>query len=79
MAKLMDESRKQELIRKIVQVCASCTHGKGQGRTMICDRKKNLCHSKRVRRWLDEMKTLDGKSHDRHGKARDTVGRGLKS
>ena len=53
--KLTRETR-VELTRKILQVCASCDHAKWQGGTMVCDRKKSQCHSKRVRKWLKELK-----------------------
>jgi len=26
----------------------------------LCDRRKSECHRKRVRRWLDEIKRLEG-------------------
>jgi hypothetical protein len=54
-----DDDEKNELIRKIVQVCASCGHFKGQGKAAECDRKKSLCHSKRVRRWLGKIEKID--------------------
>lgn len=52
-------SEKDELLRKVMQVCASCPHAKWQGGTMTCDRKKSQCHSKRVRKWLEELKSLE--------------------
>lgn len=41
-----------ELVRKILQVCASCPHLR---KDASCDRKKSQCHSKRVRRWMKEL------------------------
>jgi len=51
--------QKEDLTRKILQVCVSCPHAKWQGRTLTCDRKKSQCHSKRVKRWLAEIKRLE--------------------
>jgi hypothetical protein len=48
-----------ELTRLILQVCASCGHGKWQGGAITYDRKKSQCHSKRVRKWLEEIKRLE--------------------
>ena len=50
---------RDELTRKVLQVCASCSHAKWQGGAMTCDRKKSQCHSGRVRRWLAEIKRLE--------------------
>jgi len=53
------EVTKNELARKVLQVCASCPHGKWQGGVMTCDRKRSQCHSGRVRRWMEEIKRLE--------------------
>ena len=47
---------KNELIRKILQVCAACPHLKPDA---SCDRKKSQCHSKRVRAWLKKIEELE--------------------
>jgi hypothetical protein len=47
---------KNELVRKILQVCAACPHLKADA---ACDRKKSQCHSKRVRQWLKELERLE--------------------
>ncbi len=49
-----------ELTRKIMQVCFSCGHAKWWYGEFHCDRKKSQCHSKRVRKWLEEIKQLEG-------------------
>jgi len=54
------EARRRELEGKIVAVCTGCPHSKWVGGRFECDRKRSQCHSKRVRRWLDEIKTLEG-------------------
>ncbi len=51
---------KNELLRKILQVCAACKYAKWQSGKFTCGRKKSQCHSKRVRRRLEEIKRLDG-------------------
>ena len=57
----MRDERIAELEGKIVAVCASgCPHAKWVGGWFECDRKRSQCHSKRVRRWLDEIKKLEG-------------------
>jgi len=48
-----------ELTREIVRVCARCPHMTYISGHMECDRKKSQCHSKRVRKWLDEIKKLE--------------------
>lgn len=50
---------RNELIRKILQVCGACSHGQGKGRGLICDRKRSQCHSKQVRKWLKEIERLE--------------------
>ena len=57
-----DESRIRELEAKIVAVCVNCPHAKWTVGRFECDRKRSQCHSKRVRRWLDEIKRLEGES-----------------
>lgn len=51
--------RIQELQNKIVSVCMRCPHAKWVGGHFECDRKRSQCHSKRARRWLDEIKKLE--------------------
>jgi hypothetical protein len=50
----------EELESKIVSVCLQCPHRKAwmAGR-FECTVKQSHCHSKRVRRWLDEIKRLE--------------------
>ena len=48
---------REELSKKILQVCAHCRHFKWK--TMQCDRQRSQCHSRRVRRWLKELKELE--------------------
>lgn len=50
----------RELEGKIVATCINnrCPHLKWLGGAR-CDRKRSECHSKRVRRWLDEIKKLE--------------------
>lgn len=57
---------KNELVRKILQVCGACSHGQGKGRGLVCDRKKSLCHSKKVRQWLKEIKQLEVKQRGKN-------------
>ena len=47
------------LVAKIVAVCVHCDHAKFVAGRFECDRKRSQCHSKRVRRWLDEIKELE--------------------
>ena len=56
----MTQERIQELQTKIFSVCASCPHVKWVTGRLECDRKRSQCHSKRVIRWLDEIKKLEG-------------------
>ena len=51
---------RNDLIRKIVQVCATCSNGQGKGRGLVCNRKRG-CHSKRVTKWLKELQEIDSK------------------
>ena len=55
------KSERNELVRKILQICGPCSHGQGKGRGLICDRKKSLCYSKRVSKWLKEIEKLERK------------------
>ena len=48
---------RNELIRKILQVCSSCCHLKSRY-PFECDRRKSLCHSKRVQKWLKELEAI---------------------
>jgi len=47
---------RNELVRKILKVCASCPHFR---KDASCDRKKSQCHSVRVRKWLARIKELE--------------------
>ena len=52
--------RIRELEGKIVAVCISgCPHAKWQTGKFHCQVSRRHCHSKRVRRWLDEIKKLE--------------------
>lgn len=57
----MRDERIAELENKIVAVCLQCPHSKKwmAGR-FECTVKRSHCHSVRVRRWLDEIKRLEG-------------------
>ena len=57
---MSQEERIRELEGKIVTVCIQCPHAKWAFGWYECDRKRSQCHSKRVRRWLDEIKGLEG-------------------
>ena len=50
------EDRISELEGKIVAVCMTCGHSKFVTGRFECTVKRSHCHSKRVRRWLDEIK-----------------------
>lgn len=50
--------QENELIRKIVQVCATCPHLMSRG-GWHCDRRKSQCHSKRVQKWLGLIDELE--------------------
>ena len=52
------QQHQEELAAKIIQVCAQCGHGKWVMGHLECDRSRSQCHSKRVLRWLDEIKRL---------------------
>ena len=54
------EAQISELEGKIVTVCMQCPHSKFVTGHFECDRKRSQCHSKRVLRWLDEIKRLEG-------------------
>jgi hypothetical protein len=49
--------QREELSKKTLQVCAHCRHFKWK--TMQCDRQRSQCHSRRVRRWLEELGELE--------------------
>ena len=51
--------RIEELERKIFQVCSSCSHFRWVTGRFECTVKRSHCHSKRVRRWLDEIEKLE--------------------
>jgi hypothetical protein len=67
-----EKQKRNELVRRILQLCGACSHGQGKGRGLICDRKKSQCHSKRVRKWLEEIDFLEVKQHEdkRKGKSK---------
>jgi len=58
---MMKEAKIEELEGKIVAVCLMCPHAKHflAGRFQ-CKVGWGHCHSKRVRRWLEEIKRLEG-------------------
>ena len=62
--KMSKAAQIRELEGKIVTVCVQCPHAHFAGGTYRCDRKRSQCHSKRVLRWLDEIKKLGGESED---------------
>jgi hypothetical protein len=66
------KDEKNELVRKILQVCGTCSHGQGPGRGLVCSQKGGQCHSKRVQRWLKEIKELEVKQYEdkRKGKSK---------
>lgn len=66
--KLMIQERIDELERRIFQVCASCEHNKWVTGHFECDRKRSQCHSKRVLRWLDEIKRLEAGNEGNNAK-----------
>ena len=49
----------KELEGKIVAVCIQCSHMKRVGKEFICSVKRSHCHSKRVTKWLGEIKKLE--------------------
>ena len=48
------------LERKIVAICIQCDHMKRVGKEFKCSVKRSHCHSKRVQKWLAEIKELEG-------------------
>lgn len=54
------EERIKELEGKVVAVCMTCSHSKWVTGRFECTVSRRHCHSKRVRRWLDEIKKLEG-------------------
>lgn len=54
------EERIRELEGKIVTICVQCPHAHFACGRYECDRKRSQCHSKRVIRWLAEIKKLEG-------------------
>ena len=54
-----EHERIKELEGKIVAVCMSCPHSKWVTGRFECKVSRRHCHSKRVRRWLDEIKMLE--------------------
>lgn len=53
---------KNELVRKILQVCATCSHGQGKGRGIVCDQYPGKCHSKKVKQWVKRIEEItDGR------------------
>jgi len=56
----MDEQdRITELGAKILAICAHCSHAKWLGGSLQCSVKRSHYHSKRVRRWLDQIVMLE--------------------
>ena len=53
------EDQLAELENKIVAVCMRCPHSRFVTGRFECTVKGSHCHSKRVRRWLDEIKKLE--------------------
>ena len=59
------EYNKQERIRELEQMIAGycissdCDHLRFVTGRFECDRKRSQCHSKKARRWLDEIKKLE--------------------
>lgn len=63
---MTNQERVRELEGRIVAVCVTgCPHAKFSGGSWSCDRKRSQCHSKRVRRWLAEIKKLEGENAKR--------------
>lgn len=56
-----NEERIHELERKIATVCARCPDAKWLIGRFQCTVGMRHCHSRRVRRWLDEIKKLEGR------------------
>jgi len=58
------EYNKQERIRELEQmiasVCIKCPHARFATGHFECKVGRRHCHSVRVRRWLDEIKKLEG-------------------
>lgn len=50
-------ARAQELEHKIAQVCVRCP--RMRQRTLVCDRSRGGCTSRRVKRWLRELEELE--------------------
>ena len=57
--KISIEDRISELEGKIVAVCMRCPHSRFVVGRFECTVKRSHCHSKRVRRWLGEIKKLE--------------------
>lgn len=57
-----NEERIRELERKIAGYCVSsnCPHREWLIGRFQCTVGRRRCHSRRVRRWLDEIKKLEG-------------------
>jgi hypothetical protein len=56
---MKEVSHKQELIRWIMQSCASCPHLRSQGRTIGCSRAIGKCPRRKVRKWRKELEKLE--------------------
>lgn len=50
----------QELEQRIAAVCVKCPHMKRQIGMWRCEQPRRVCHSKRVKQWLRELKKLEG-------------------
>ena len=63
--------RIRELEGKIVAVCITCPHAKKwMAGHFECKVGRRRCHSRRVRRWLDEIKSLEGGESESRGQGR---------
>jgi len=51
--------RIRELEGKVVAVCMACPHAKWITGRFECKFGRHRCHSKRVKKWLDEIKRLE--------------------
>ncbi|MBA7546723.1 hypothetical protein ES705_39118 [subsurface metagenome] len=57
--KLSKEDRISELENKIAAVCIRCPHVKWYTGFFKCRTSRRHCHSRRVSRWLEEIKKLE--------------------
>jgi hypothetical protein len=55
-----NSSDKNELVRKILQVCAGCSRGsRGKGRGLVCESYPGRCPSKKVKQWVKKIEELE--------------------